>query len=209
MNSITAVVGKGVMMKHFLTIIKWGSIVTVMSSFMGMIQGIYEYLTEENLGIFLNKHYSNAIRDRTVPDSNCRFRPDFRLEKEKLIIEFDGYGHYTNPTTIINDLKKDEIYSNLGFKVIRFPYFIQLNEKTIFDLLSLKIKIKQIYPHGFIDKKAPLPACFCELGIEKFLKDLEKFHYLKKDIIKSLKEKCDSLGNELLVLPKSLLGFLK
>jgi len=49
MNSITAVVGKGVMMKHFLTIIKWGSIVTVMSSFMGMIQGIYEYLTEEKV----------------------------------------------------------------------------------------------------------------------------------------------------------------
>ena len=49
-------------------------------------------------------------------------RPDFRSPSLKLIVEFDGLQHYTDPRKILQDQKNTEIYNNNGYKVVRIPY---------------------------------------------------------------------------------------
>lgn len=165
-----------------------------------------EYLTEEKLKIFLYDYIDNEFEfNKSVPFSkNKRLRPDFINEKLKLIVEFDGYGHYLNPKQILNDQFKDKEYPQLGYRIIRIPYFVQLSSDVINNLFKLNIDYKQTYPHGFIDKKAILPSSYCELGINRFLQDLEKFSFIKKDILESLKQHKDFSKNIDLILPKSI-----
>ena len=170
------------------------------------------YLTESKLESILRSIYSRTdfIKNKTVPGSNIRNRPDYRNDKLKLIVEFDGYLHYSSSKTIIADKIKDETYSKMEYNIIRIPYFIQLNKqitKLLFNKI-LKLKIKQ-YPHGFIDDKALLPSDFCELGIKRFKKDLCRFNIVKNDIIESLKHKISKLENIDLVLPPSLYKLIK
>lgn len=158
------------------------------------------YLTEENLGVFLNIYFQQGkwIHDKSFIG---RLRPDYRNEFYKMIVEFDGYAHYTTSKRILVDKKKDELYSKEGYRVIRIPYFIQLSKYTIKKLFNININYEQQYPHGFIDNKCILPADFCYLGIRKFLNDLNNFSNIKDEIIESLKNKIIKLGNRQLVVP--------
>lgn len=79
-----------------------------------------------------------------------------------------------------------------------------MTETLLFQMFQRTIEFKQVYPHGFIDSKASLPADFCELGIKQFLNDLKKFDYLKDDIINSLRGKIVEKKDINLVLPPSL-----
>lgn len=158
------------------------------------------FLTEERLGNFLSKLFSGLIfeRDKVVPGSGIKHRADFRNDDIMLIVEFDGYQHYTQSKRIIADKLKDKIYSSMGYEIWRIPYFIQISEETINSLIRnenlheyvfkwisrnispefYKIITKQQYPHGFIDSKLEvLPADFCELGIQRFKEDIEIFNF--------------------------------
>jgi len=155
---------------------------------------VSDYLTEDILEQRLKETYPNYefIRDKIVPNSGIKNRPDFRNDELKLIYEFDGYSHYSDPKVILSDYKKYEVYKNMGYKIIRYPYFIQPEGSN--------------YKHGFIDKKAMLPAYFCELGIKRFLNDMKcaEFNYARRDVINSLYEKETELKDINLVLPPSL-----
>jgi hypothetical protein len=168
---------------------------------------LQDYLTESNLKIILKKIKPNHdfIHDKGVPKSkNKRMRPDFRCEELKLIIEFDGDSHYCKAERILKDIEKDEDYRSLGYSVFRIPYFIQMNKKLLKMIFDEDIDFEQIYPNGFIDKKAILPADYCELGIKLFKQDLEKFKYCKQEIIESLKVKVEEKKNIKFVMPSSL-----
>ena len=163
---------------------------------------MYNYLTEDSLYELLTHLYTDfeIIRNKIVPNSNIKNRPDFRIESKKLIIEFDGYRHYTMPNVILTDINKDKVYSSIGYTVIRIPYFIQMTfelQKLLFDTVC---NVETSYPHGFIDDAALLPAAYCELGIIRFKNDLEKFKLVYADIINSLKYKNKPL---LEILPPS------
>lgn len=67
----------------------------------------------------------------TVNNKVCRKRPDYRSEKLKMIVEFDGIQHYTMPDRIKNDVLSTKFYERLGYKVVRIPYFIQLTNKAV------------------------------------------------------------------------------
>jgi len=167
------------------------------------------YLTEKRLGEILRKLLPKHefIHDRSVPNSqNKRRRPDYRNDDLQLIIEFDGDSHYCKAGRIVNDAIKDADYETLGYKVVRIPYFVQMNNAVLRYIFgeNTDLKYTQEYPHGFIDKKAILPADFCELGIELFKSDIEKFCLFKSEIINSINVKIKELGNIDLVLPKSL-----
>ena len=151
-----------------------------------------EYLTEQNLGLILNELFPNNdfIHDKSVTRSkNKRLRPDCRSKERKLIIEFDGDSHYCKAQRIKTDIEKDTDYLSLGYKVFRIPYFVQITTQVLKDIFDEEIPIEQRYPNWFIDKKAVLPADYCELGIKLFLNDLKKLHYHAVDIIKSLIDK--------------------
>lgn len=165
-----------------------------------------EYLTEEFLEKVLRQIFPNTtfIRDRQVPKSGLRTRPDFRNDGLNLIVEFDGDQHYRNVSKIKREKKKTDTYTAMGYKVVRIPYFIQISTDTIKHLFDIDLDYEQTYPHGYISDKVILPADYCEIGIQKFLADLNRFDYVKNDIIDSLKKKIDDLVDIELVVPPSL-----
>lgn len=165
-----------------------------------------EYLTESNLINYLNLIYPNEewIHDKRF--KNYRFRPDYVSHNLRIVVEFDGYQHYTSCRNILNDYRKNEIIEKEGYIIIRVPYFVQLDKQVISNLFKREINIVNDFPHGFISDKKTLilPCDFCELGVERFKNDLYKFHYIKDAILKSLKRKIDKLGDKNLVYPPSL-----
>ncbi|WEF10960.1 endonuclease domain-containing protein [Pectobacterium actinidiae] len=165
------------------------------------------YLTEKNLGTLLKEIAPELtfIHDSTVPGANNkRRRPDYRCDSEMLIIEFDGDAHYCKAQRIVTDKEKDLDYINLGYTVFRIPYFIQITEGIIKKIFRKDISFTQRYPHGFIDSKVVLPADFCELGIQRFLRDLDIFSEYKEGIIDSLTSKVKEKKDINLVLPPTL-----
>lgn len=148
------------------------------------------YLTEKYLGEILPILFPDEeiIHNRKVPNSDCNFRPDYRIESKKLIIEFNGYNHYNNSKTIFRDKTKFSLYKIMGYRVIEIPYFIQLTPKVIRFLFGKSCEEFYDYPHGFTSKEALLPSDFNPLGVERFDSDLDRFYFIKSDILKSLQE---------------------
>ena len=162
------------------------------------------WLNEEKLGKALEIIYPNEIfvRNKAVPKSKIRKRPDFRCDNLKMIVEFDGYQHYTKVKEYYNDNEKDAAYIKIGYKIIRIPYFVQLSSDVIKHLFGVSIDYEQVFPHGFIvDKNEVLPADFCSLGYKRFLSEVEQFSYIKDDVYASLHHKYKHKGDWGRVLP--------
>lgn len=173
---------------------------------------LYEgYLTEKKLSDSLKILFPNNVFINNKKFKNTNYKPDFICEDLKLIIEFDGYRHYSDPKTIITDQIKDKLFNENGYSVIRIPYFIQLNneiltilfneneEENLFLDKDFSIFYTE-YPQGFIDKNALLPASFCYLGVNKFINDLFKFEIVLVEILNSIDIKISNLKNKLLVI---------
>jgi hypothetical protein len=150
--------------------------------------GLEEYLCV----IFPN--VDDWIHDKAfgeVNGKNYRTRPEYRSEKLKLIVEFDGLQHYTKPDIIEKDARLTELYTNLGYKVIRIPYFIQLSNKAVKTLFDVDVAEEL-----FDDKISSLgvkglntPAYLCPAGVKRMAEEFRRFpeqyetniEYLKKE----------------------------
>lgn len=165
------------------------------------------FLTEQSLGYFLKLIYEGAFfeHDKSFI-KGLRIRPDYRSELLKIIVEFDGYNHYTSPDRIVADFENMEIYKSLGYKVIRIPYFVQMSKSVIKYLFEKNVDIEQTYKHGFVSSKATnvLPSSFCMLGIRKFQEDLDRFKFINEDLKDSLKQQLKIKKKRELVLPEQL-----
>ena len=162
-----------------------------------------EFLTEEKLGKLLNIIYSDfeIIHNKKIPNHIKASRPDYRIDELKLIFEFDGWTHFCNPNRIIKDEENDLFYNSLGYKVIRIPYFIQMDKAFYKNVLNMDRENDYFYPNGFIDDSAKLPAEFCYLGLLKFSKLLNnEYNYCREEIEISLKNKIEQLGDKRLVI---------
>jgi len=177
-----------------------------------------EWLMEPTLGEFLEKIYpaQEWIRDKKIAGEKSNVRPDYRSEKLKLIVEYDGDPHYNKTHRIFKDVEKEKWFNSLGYAVIKIPYFIQLSNETIKYYFGIEFEIKQKFPHGFIGDSAVFPCDYCEIGIEKFKKEMNELksvpsNYLVEggtvfdDIVLSLYEKTIKFGDVRYVLPTSLL----
>lgn len=164
-----------------------------------------EYTTENITSEIIHDLFPNTqiLCNKQVPNSGIKTRPDFYIPTENLIVEFDGFQHYNSSSVILRDRRKDVRYGEMGIKVIRIPYFVQLNHHMQVHLFGRRSVIDVEYQHGFIDPKALLPADFCELGIMRFVKDLDKYEIVYNDIVHSLQLICESKLIEE-VLPPSL-----
>jgi hypothetical protein len=122
------------------------------------------------------------------------------IESKKLIVEFDGYRHFSDPKTNFTDHVRDFDHESLGYQTVRVPYFLQLDKECAEWLFPGFFNDAPFdgfndYPHGFIDIKALLPAAFCGVGGNKFLGILQSLpKKIRDDIlsslwIKSIKEK--------------------
>jgi hypothetical protein len=146
---------------------------------------------------YLKVIYPNDwIHDKALGKINgvsYRSRPDYRSEELKLIIEFDGLPHYTNPDIIEKDFKNTDLYTSFGYKVVRIPYFIQLTNKavkTLFDIdLSEDLFDEQISSLGI--KGRNTPAYLCPAGIKRMAQEFKKFPEQYKTNIDSLRQQND------------------
>ena len=112
----------------------------------------------------------------TVNNKVCRKRPDYRSEKLKMIVEFDGIQHYTMPDRIKNDVLSTKFYESLGYKVVRIPYFIQLTNKAVKYFFNVDVKESLFNEniHSMDKNDRNTPAFLCGAGV---LRMIEEFKY--------------------------------
>ena len=182
----------------------------------------YEYLTEKSLRLALEQIFPNNEIISNRKFKNYKFKPDYVIHDHKLVIEFDGYRHYNDAKTIINDEVKDTLIESEGYRMIRIPYFVQLTSEIVYGLFNEYIDKPfeyynnfNDYPHGFVDKKAMLPANFCQLGIDKFKLNIDQFNnyddIFHDLVILTIFIKIFNYGSIRTVMPidKNLLDFLE
>ena len=144
------------------------------------------------------------IHDQIVPDlmdngKKSRIRPDYRSEKLKMIVEFDGILHYKKVEEIINDERKNKIYEDNGYKVVRIPYFIQMTNEVAYQLFGVKVKEPLFNPNipslGIEGECSP--AFLCPLGVTRMAKDFIKFpqqYEVNKNYLKQFDDRITGLS---------------
>lgn len=136
--------------------------------------GFDEYVTV----IFPEEPQSNWIYDRVIPKAGRMFRPDWRNENLKLVIEFDGVQHYQRPTEIVKDEERTKFYEDLGYKVIRIPFFIQLSNNAVKELFDVDVNERLFnereYPSMNVEERCT-PAFMCPAGIKRMAKEFKRF----------------------------------
>lgn len=153
-----------------------------------------DYLTEKKLGEFLESLYPKVawIHDKIVPHSGIRNRPDYLSDELKLIVEFDGFKHYTDLSVILKDRHKDQVYADMGYRIIRIPYFIQLEPRTVKLLFNKEVDTPQIFPHGFIVENIISPAYFCYQGVLRYIDTLKQYPIdIQLEVHKSLTDRSE------------------
>jgi hypothetical protein len=132
-----------------------------------------KYLTQAKITDILGKYFNIEVE---VPVEGTRMKTDiqFNHNGEKFAVEFDGDSHYCDLDVIRRDRRKNLILRNDGFRVVRFPFWIQFSNDTFryFFGFDYPEKIIQEYPHGFIDKKAKTPSYFCNQGVTRFFSEM-------------------------------------
>lgn len=126
------------------------------------------------------------IHNKTIKGSGRRSRPDYRCETLKLIIEFDGVQHYQSPDCIKRDNENQRFYEELGYKVVRIPYFIQLSNKVVKSMFGRDID------EPLFDESIPslgvkgrnTPAYCCPEGIKRMARE---FNYYPEQYRSNLK----------------------
>lgn len=105
-----------------------------------------------------------------------RLRPDYRSEKLKLIIEFDGMPHYTSIGRILSDISNTADYEQAGYKVVRIPYFIQMTQEVVKNLFGRDagpLFDESLPSIGVAYKNTP--AFIIGAGIKRMAKEFLKF----------------------------------
>lgn len=111
----------------------------------------------------------------TVNNKVCRKRPDYRSEKLKMIVEFDGIQHYTMPDRIKNDVLSTKFYERLGYKVVRIPYFIQLTNKAVKYFFNVDVKEPLFNEniHSMDKNDRNTPAFLCGAGVLRMIEEFK------------------------------------
>lgn len=157
--------------------------------------GLHRTGLEDYLNVIFPK-INDWIHDKALGEVNgkvYRSRPDYRSEELKLIIEFDGLQHYTKPDIIEKDFRLTDVYINLGYKVVRIPYFIQLTNKAVKTLFGVDVseelfdeKISSLGINGL-----NTPAYLCPAGVKRMAEEFKKFPEQYKTNIEFLKTQND------------------
>jgi hypothetical protein len=146
--------------------------------------GLEEYLKV----IFPNTN--DWVHNSTVPNSTRQFKPDYRSENLKLIVEFDGLPHYQNPDTLLNNDEKKQHHESMGYKVVNIPYFIQLTNTAIKTLFGVDISESMFHDNmpslNYQDRCSP--AYLCPAGVERMAKEFKLFPEQYKTNVEFLKK---------------------
>lgn len=117
------------------------------------------------------------IHDKPFLATGKRIRPDYRCDRLKLIIEFDGVQHYQQPDTIRKDAENQKLYEQLDYKVVRIPYFIQLTNEVVKTMFGREVKEPLFNPTipSMGVRGRNTPAYCCPAGLERMAKEFHKY----------------------------------
>ena len=167
------------------------------------------YLTESKLSKALQQILADHWLGDQVPVATSRQRWDMSYQLDGIItlVEYDGDEHYRHSMKIKGDRAKDEIARTQGCRMVRFPYWMQLDNLTLKHYFGLEAQVEQSFRHGFITTKL-FPASFCELGVERFRAELLATPAsVREAVISSLRQRVSEHGLQY-VLPTSLVGII-
>ena len=137
-------------------------------------------------------YVSDWVHDKSIGELNGikrNIRPDYRSEKLKMIIEFDGLQHYTNPSNILKDYMQTKEYEDGGYRVIRIPYFIQLTNEVVRTMFDVEVE-EPLFPDNVPSMAISgnnTPAFLCPEGIKRMAAELKKFPSQLKTNLTALK----------------------
>ena len=140
--------------------------------------GLHRTGLEEYLAVIFPKT-NDWIHDKVFRQNGVNYgiRPDYRSDSLKLVIEFDGVQHYTNPARIEKDIENKKIYEKCGYKVVRIPYFIQLTNKAVEQMFGVNVK------EPLFDGSIPSlgisgnhsPAFLCPAGLKRMAEEFVNY----------------------------------
>jgi hypothetical protein len=164
------------------------------------------YLTQPKLAAALKQVVGESwIGEEVAVAAGSRRKWDmaYRSAGGTVVVEYDGDPHYWNSIRMKIDREKDKAAADLGYRVVRFPYWIQLTSETLRHFFGLSAEIRQDFPHGFITTKI-FPASFCEMGVERFVRELRDLPSgVRLAVVQSLRDRAQEHGVEY-VLPSKL-----
>ena len=140
----------------------------------------------------VNDWVHDEVIGQYLDGKKLRSRPDYRSEKLKMIVEFDGVQHYTSPERIRRDIDNTKKYKRLGYKnVVRIPYFIQLTNAVVKKLFKVDVKEPLFDPkYASLGASNGSPAWLCPAGLERMAKEFKSFPQQYRVNIDALK-KCN------------------
>jgi len=166
---------------------------------------IDSYLTEAKLADSLQQIVGPAWAGGQVslPGSRRRFDMAFRSGGATVLVEYDGDEHYRDSLKIRTDRQKDDLAAASGMRVVRVPYWVQLDNTMARHWFGLETDIVQSFRHGFITTKL-FPASFCEMGVARFQRDFGALPVtVREAVVSSLRDRVSKYGIEY-VLPNEL-----
>ena len=151
------------------------------------------------------------IHDKALGEINgkkYKSRPDYRSETLKIIIEFDGLQHYTKPDIIEKDFRLTTVYTELGYKVVRIPYFIQLSNKAVKTLFNIDV-CEDLFDESFSSlgiQGLNTPAYLCPAGVKRMAQEFRKFPEQYKINVEFLRKQNDPYKSGIEFLEKEYIN---
>jgi hypothetical protein len=163
------------------------------------------HLTQEKLAVALREIVGERWTGVELRVSGTKRRWDMGYTDgdRRVVVEYDGDEHYRNALKIKADREKDAVAQSQGLRIVRVPYWVQLDTVTCRYFFGLDADIEQDFPHGFVTTKI-FPASFCEKGIARFERELDELPVVvRMNVIASLRDRVAEHGAEW-VLPSRL-----
>lgn len=145
------------------------------------------YLTEAKLAQALKQLVGASWggSELRVPGTKRRWDMWFRDGDRTVVVEFDGDEHYRNTLKIKADNEKDAVAKEQGFKVVRVPYWVQLDTIMLQHWFGIDGVVEQDFAR-----------------FERELASLPKV--VREAVVKSLRERAEEHGAEY-VMPARIL----
>lgn len=158
---------------------------------------ISPYLSEKNLYdvlsfVFVNNTINKQVR---IKDGDKTYVVDYSVilsNGDLMLVEFNGYHHYTNTKTIVRDYALREYCIKNNIKLVELPYFVQLSNHNFSKYFGINLTDKNIttdQKSGFIASKIVLPYDYCLMGVNRFMADISVEDLTSSEILQSLQNR--------------------
>ena len=179
-------------------------------------------MTEKNLLItakifWPNGEWGSQKRFAYDPKNKRKYyMVDCYSDKMKIIWEYEGPDHYENVWKLKRDEERAEYFKNLGYKFLRWPYWLQLTKDVAkhyfgndFSEKKYLKAIKEVYKvdkpefvlsPGLHESKNT-PANYVANGVRRFMKELNELPIsAKAQLAEGLRRYIDDVGDKYLVI---------